>query len=449
MRRRDALASLSALGLAAMSDPLGAASKAPRAPFAQDLEAELGGIARDPDAVLASLAVIVVRGGRVVFDAHFGRRFIDPADRKRDLPANAQTLYRIASISKLVVTLGVLRLVEAGRLDLDADAGKYLGYALRNPHFPEAPVTLRQMLCHTSSLRDDGGYFFDESVDLREVLVPGGARHGKGAMWSSRARPGEYFQYTNFSWGVIGTVMEKATGERFDRLMKRVVLDPLGLQGGFNPAELAPERLRNLATLYRTRSNADDDAPWFPGGPWIPQVDDYSNAAPVPRAGPSYVPGRNGTLYGPQGNLRASAADLGRVMRMLMGGGELEGRRFLKAATVDEMLSAQWRYTGPQSGLADYGSAHARFNEWGLGNQHFLDRPGDRFVERGGFAAHGHLGDAWGLIGTFAFNRERRDGFAYLCGGTAFKPQTRPGIYSSFFRFEERIMTAIFDRAFR
>lgn len=446
MRRRDALRQLSALGLLAMSDALPAAPR--RAAFAPDLDAELAGIVRDPDGRLASLAAIVVRGGRVVYEGYFGRRFIDPVDRARDRPVDARTLFRVASISKLVTTLGVLRLVEAGRLDIDADAGSYLGYALRNPHFPDAPVTLRMMLCHTSSLRDNGGYFWDESVDLRDVLLPGGSRYGEGGMWSPQARPGDFFEYTNLSWGVIGTVMERVTGERFDLLMKRLVLDPLGLHGGFSPADLPRAQLAHVATLYRTRSNADDDAPWFPNGPWIPQVDDYSTAEPVPRSGPSYVPGRNGTLYGPQGGLRASAPELGRVMRMLMNGGELDGQRFLKRSTVDEMLRTQWRYAGPQNGVAAYGPLPSRFNAWGLGNQHFLDVPGgDRFVERGGFTAVGHLGDAWGLIGTFAFNRERRDGFAYLCGGTSFKPHTKPGVYSSYFRFEERIMTALFDRA--
>jgi CubicO group peptidase (beta-lactamase class C family) len=447
MRRRDALR-LSALGLLAMSDPLAAAPRRPA--FATDLDAELAGIVRDPDATLASLAAIVVRGGRVAYEGYFGRRFIDPVDRARDRPVDAGTLFRIASISKLVTTLGVLRLVEAGRLDLDADAGSYLGYPLRNPRFPDAPVTLRMMLCHTSSLRDHAGYFWDQGVDLRDVLLPGGSRYGDGGAWSPQAKPGDYFEYTNLSWGVIGTVMERVTGERFDRLMKRLVLDPLGLHGGFSPADLPRAQLANVATLYRTRSNADDDAPWFPGGPWIPQVDDYSTTEPVPRAGPAYVPGRNGTLFGPQGNLRASAAELARVMRMLMAGGELDGRRFLQRSTVDEMLRTQWRYAGPASGLAAYGPLPQRFNAWGLGNQHFLDVPGgDRFVERGGFTAAGHLGDAWGLIGTFAFNRERGDGFAYLCGGTTFKPHTRPGVYSSYFRFEERIMTALFDRALK
>jgi CubicO group peptidase (beta-lactamase class C family) len=170
----------------------------------------------------------------------------------------------------------------------------------------------------------------------------------------------------------------------------------------------------------------------------------------VPRAGPGYVPGSNGTLFGPQGNLRATAGDLGRVMRMLMGGGELDGKRFLEAKRVDEMLSVQWRYVDATSGQANYGSASGRFNAWGLGCQHFMDHPGgDRLVDGGGFTAVGHLGDAWGLIGTFAFNRETKDGLLFLCGGTGFDPRTRPGIYSSFFRFEERILTALYQRALR
>ena len=81
------------------------------------------------------------------------RRHIDP-----DAPADRDTLYRIASISKLVTTLGVMRLVEEGRLALDTDVGEYLGWRLRNPHFPETPITVRMLLTHTSSLRDDGGY---------------------------------------------------------------------------------------------------------------------------------------------------------------------------------------------------------------------------------------------------------------------------------------------------
>ena len=406
------------------------------------IDAELRSVVDDPEGPLASLQVLAIRSGVVAYEGAFGRRHIKDDDAG-DLPATRESLYRIASISKLVVTLGILRLVEAGRFDLDADVGKYLGYALRNPHFPDAPITLRMMASHTSSLRDDGGYYFDESVDLREVLLPGGKHYGEGLMWG-KTRPGEYFRYTNFTWGIIGTAIEKVTGERFDLYMDRAVLRPLGMAGSFDAAAIPAPR---VATLYRKRKPDDDDGPWDPKGPWIAQVDDYHGTPPVPRTTAAYVPGRNGTRYGPQGGLRASAAGLGRVMRMLMERGELDGQRFLKPATVDAMFARQWTYKGPPTGVNHEDLPSPRMLAWGVGNQHFTDvggaGEGDRLVEGGGFTGVGHLGDAWGLRGAFIFNRESRDGFVFLAGGPGFDPMTRRGKYSSFFRYEERVMTAL------
>lgn len=388
-------------------------------PFTAVLDRELGAVEN-----VKALSALAIRDGNVVYE--------------RD----SRTLYRIASISKLVTTIGVLRLAEAGTLSLDADIGTYLGYRVRNPRHPEVPVTLRMLLAHTSSLRDDAGYSWDASVDIKDVL------QSQPAAWGP-TKPGEYFSYANLPWGVAGTVMEKVTGERFDRLMKRLVIDPMGLAGGYNAAELSPRALANLATLYR-KATAGDVQVWDPQGPWVAQVDDYSQRPPGPRAGPDYVPGRNGTLFAPQGGLRASVADLGRVMRMLMEGGALDGRRILRRETVDMMLTPQWT-RGRGAGDADYGNNKGRFNAWALGNQVFMDvsRPGsgDRLVQAGGFRGNGHLGDAYGLYGTLVFDRGAKNGFVYLVGGTGFDPETQPGAYSAFARFEERIMTALHRRA--
>jgi CubicO group peptidase (beta-lactamase class C family) len=437
MRRRDALLALPALGALAAC-----AGLRPPAMNAQALDAQLRAIVEDPEAPLASLQVLAIRSGQVAYEAAFGRRHVADKDAP-DLPATRDSLYRVASISKLVVTLGVLKLVEAGKLDLDADAGSYLGYSLRNPHFPDVPITLRTMAAHTSSIVDDGGYFFDEAIDLREVLVPGGRHHGSGAMYA-KSRPGGFFRYTNFTWGIIGTIVEKVTGERFDLYMDRAVLRPLGMGGSFDAAAVPVER---VATLYRKRKPDDDNGPWDPKGPWLAQVDDYHGTPAVPRTGPGYVPGRNGTRYGPQGGLRASASDLGRVMRMLMGGGELEGHRFLQPATVEAMFARHWTYEGPPTGTPHEDLPSPKFLAWGLGNQQFLDvggpGQGDRLRAGGGFTGVGHLGDAWGLRGAFVFNRASRDGLVFLSGGPGFDPATRPGVYSSFYRFEERIMTAL------
>ena len=436
MRMRIALAAVLAAGCA--HSPMGGDEA-----FAPVLDRELGAIVSDAGCPLASLSVLAIRDGRVVYERAFGRRFIDTSGGGGDRPATPSTLYRIASISKLVTTLAVMKLVEEGRMALDTDVGEYLGYRVCNPGFPDTPVTMRMLLTHTSSLRDEGGYFWFEGT-LRERL-------GTPAMWSRDHAPGTYFRYANLPWGVAGTVMEKVTGERFDRLMKRLVLDPLGLRGGYNPADFDAAALGDLATLYR-KATAGDVQVWNSSGPWVVQTDDYSTSPPKSRARDDYAIGSNGTLFGPQGGLRASAADLGRVMRMLMDGGEIDGRRVLKKETVELMLSRQWQ-RGDANGEADYGSHRGRFNAWGLGNQQFLDVSGpdygDRLVEDAPFPAAGHLGDAYGLMGTFAFDRASRSGFVFLAGGTACDPETQRGKYSAAARFEERIATALHRHAIR
>ena len=420
------------------------------------LNAELTAVLNDPERPLASLSVLAIKHGEVIYQHQFGNRYIDGPNSSVNVPANVDTIYRIASISKLVTTIGVMRLVESGTLSLDADVNQYLGWSLRNPHFPTAPITLRQLLTHTSSLRDDGGYYWEYTTALKDVLMPGGRLYGKGAMWAKNAAPGKYFQYANLPWGVIGTVMERATGERFDRLMQRLVLTPLNLRGGFHPADFSAADLANTATLYRKRTEIDGREVWDPSpvtGPWIAQVDDYRTDAPVPRSKPDYVIGSNGTAFGPQGACRLSAAGLAKLMRLLMRSGEVDGVRLLQPETVAMMLSRQWRFdnANPNGGTSEFGNAHELFNEWGLGNQHFLDvsgpQRGDRLVDGGGFTGVGHLGDAWGLTAAFVFDPKTNDGVIFLVGGIGANPENARGNYSAFYRYEERILSALIKRA--
>ena len=122
-------------------------------PFAQaadaKLDAELRAVVEDAQFPLASLSVLVMREGRVTHEAQFGQRHFSP-----DLPVDADTLFRVASISKLVTGLGVMRLVEQGLLNLDADVGDVLGKPVRNPAFPHEPIRVRSLMSHQSSLRD-------------------------------------------------------------------------------------------------------------------------------------------------------------------------------------------------------------------------------------------------------------------------------------------------------
>jgi CubicO group peptidase (beta-lactamase class C family) len=409
------------------------------------LDRELAAIAADPACELASLSVLAIRNGRIAYEGQFGRRFIGGASGLPDKPVDAHTLFRIASISKMMTTLGLMRLVEAGKVDLDADVSGYLGFSLRNPHFPDQTILLRHLLTHTSSLRDEAGYSWGVDTALKDVLVPGARLYGEGRMWAANAGPGAYFTYCNLGWGVIGTIMEKVTGERFDRLMRRLLAEPLGLHAGYNPSELPAADIANIATLYRKRTV--DTEVWDANGPWIAQVDDYSRNPPSPPPGiERYVIGANATPFSPTGGLRISAHDMGTVMRMLMNGGMHEGKRILRQATLDRMFSRQWTYDG-KGGNGD--SLDGLFNCWGLGNEQFPDDPATRtrLVEGGGFAAAGHLGDAYGLMSVFAADLKNRNGMIALVGGTSTDPQAYKGTYSSLARFEEQILTAMHRRA--
>ena len=441
------------LGVAAVAMTSSAYAAPPTMPV---LDQELAAIAADPAHPLASLSVLAVRAGRVVYHREFGFRSIDNDVPARSRPADHRTLYRIASLSKLVTTLGVMRLRGSGLLDLDCDVSDYLGWRLRNPHFPEDPITLRMLLSHTSSLRDDAGYYWEAAlgVHLQDVLVPGGTRYGTGAMWAANAKPGAYFQYANLPWGVVGTIIERVTGERFDRAMQRLVLEPLGLHGGFHPVDFSAVDLANIATLYRKRIEKDGREIWNPSGPWVPQVDDYRSERPVPRAVPDYEIGTNGTLFGPQGNCRLSAAGLAIIMQMLMRDGVHAGKPFLKPSFVALMRTPQWRHDGTgANGNNTFGSHRELMNAWGQGMQLFLDRggpgTGDRLVEGGGFAGVGHLGDAWGLTSALVFDPRTRNGMIFLTGGPGFDPETHPGTYGSMYRHEERILTALHRHALR
>jgi CubicO group peptidase (beta-lactamase class C family) len=276
-------------------------------------------------------------------------------------------------------------------------------------------------------------------------------------MWSKVAKPGAFFAYANFPWGVIGTVMERVSQERFDRLMMRLVLNPLDIKGGFNPAEMSATDLANVATLYRKRSVIEKKEVWNSAGPWVVQVDDYVGKPAVARATADYVIGSNGTLFGPQGNCRLSATGLSQVMLMLMNRGVHDGKVFLKPKTVDEMLKTQWRARPDgKNGQTSFGGGKDLFNAWGLGVQHFLDVSladagkgggGDRLVAAGGYTATGHLGDAWGLTSAMVFNAEKKSGMIFLHGGPGFNPDTNPGKYSAMYRHEEQILDALYTDA--
>jgi CubicO group peptidase (beta-lactamase class C family) len=406
-----------------------------------------GEVAGSPQ--LAGLQVLVLQGGQVVYEyaGGFARLTADGP-----LPMSLEHRMRVASISKLVVAIGLLRLVESGQVDLDADVSDYLGFSLRNPNFPDIAITPRMLLSHTSSIRDGSYYWLAAGERFADFFTPGRPHYEDGAHFAAAAeqRPGAWFSYANLNFGVVAAIIERVSGQRFDGYMRREVLRPLGLRASFNVCDLSATRPDEIATLYRKRDAAEN---WQPGGDWVAQLDDAVFAChygrdPIRRGAapgtilPGYVPGENPTLFSPQGGLRASVRDLSVIARMLLAGGLWDGFRILDEETVRAMRTPHWRYDAERvNGDTGEGPNTAPqrplFTGWGLSMQ--LIDPNDWGLGEAPRPLAGHLGDAYGLIGQFWLDFEHGDGLIALVTGAGDDPDRHPGA-TPLYRPSEEIM---------
>ena len=150
-------------------------------PLIARINNELDTLVGDPARPLSSLSVLAIRGGNVVYEGQFGQRSVE-----QNLPANSQTLYRIASVSKLVAAIGFMKLVETGDIDLDADVSNYLGFSLRNPNAPGDVITSRMLLSHTASVRDASDLIITKvGVTLATALATVDPTTGAAAFWAA------------------------------------------------------------------------------------------------------------------------------------------------------------------------------------------------------------------------------------------------------------------------
>ncbi len=343
------------------------------------------------------------------------------ADRARGRRLTIDDPVRIASITKLVVALGVMRLVEEGKLDLDRDVSDALGWSLRNPAFPDRPITLRLLLSHRSSLKDDIDYAIPLGTTLRAALADPRA-------FDPAHPPGAWFRYANLGFPVVAAVMERASGERFDRLMERLVLQPLGLDACFNWTTCSQDDLARAVVLYDGEGRAiRDDLGGRP--PACPVLAPEGVACDLA----SYELGSNGALFSPQGGLRISARDLAAVGRLLLNEGRHRGARFLSADSIREIVTAAWRFGGG-NGETDSGFYCA----YGLAVQSLpVAAPGCRDDLFGdGRAVSGHAGDAYGVRSGLWIDAGRGVGIAYFATGNGEDP---PRGRSAYRAIEERL----------
>lgn len=327
-------------------------------------EADIQALMQQHDMV--GLSVAVVRKGEIVYARSFGLK-----DVESQTPLTNNDIFRIASISKSFTVTSLMQLVEAGKLSLDEDVSKLVGFQVRNPKYPNKVITLRMMLSHTSSINDSQGYFTLDTIDP--------AKNPNWAACYNSYEPGTQYEYCNLGFNMAGTILEKLSGERFDQYVKRHILNPMGLYGGYQVDSLDASR---FVTLYAYNPDSSTFSP-SPSA-YAPRREEISN----------YQMGYSTPIFSPTGGMKMSASDLARYMSMHMNKGEYKGTRIISKKSARQM----------QKKIADNGYGLALKTERNL-------IPGKALV--------GHTGNAYGLYSAMFFQPKEQFGIVVITNGTS------------------------------
>jgi CubicO group peptidase (beta-lactamase class C family) len=311
-------------------------------------------------------AVCLVKDSTMIWSKSYGL-----ADIKNNIPLSIDAIMNIGSISKTFTATAAMQLWEKGLIDLEADINKYLDFKIRNPNYPDKPITISQILTHTSSIQDGKAYHHsyscgDPTISLNEWIVnnltPEGKYYFDGSNFGDWS-PGTKDEYSNVAFGLLGLIIEKVTRQPFNEYCKENIFEPLNMNNtGWLLSEIdTSKHIRPYAYVFEENRN-----------------DIVENKRLYPNESEfvvgSYV---ENCLYSfpnyPDGLVRTTVKELSRYLIAIINGGEYNGSRILKSETLNKMLSLQiegnnsqglcwhtfeidstWGHTGGDPGIATY-----------------------------------------------------------------------------------------------
>jgi CubicO group peptidase (beta-lactamase class C family) len=332
---------------------------------AQVEKAEAGIRAIMEAAPVAGLSVAVVRKNRITYSRSFGLK-----DIGENKPLTDDCLFRIASISKSFSATSVMQLVESGKMSLDDDISGLVGFKVRNPRYPDKVITVRMVLSHRSSINDSQGYFNLDAINPE--------RSPDWAKCYNAYEPGTGYMYCNLNYNMMGAVIEKISGERFDLYVKRHILDPLGIYGGYCVDSLDRSR---FATIYEYKV----DSARFSRSPgaYAPRSEEIAN----------YVMGYSTPVFSPTGGMKISARGLAQYMIMHAKLGRQNGKRIISRKSALQMQAILSEKEG-------YGLALLTT---------------DKLIP--GKTMTGHTGSAYGLYSAMFFQPKEKFGIVVISNG--------------------------------
>ena len=388
----------------------------PQSQLSTELDKKIVNKLKEYNIVGSQLAVI--KDNKLVFSKGYGY-----SDLSTEKPMTSKTVLRVASISKMVTGVAIMQLYENGKLNLNDDISKYLGYLVENPKYPKTPITIKSLLSHTSSIIDSGSYdkiletnnidgmkFIKlANVPLKEMLMVNGKYYSEKNF--GNYKPGSDFKYSNFGYGILGSIVENVSGERFPEYCVKHIFAPLNMDASFDPGDI--KQYKEIGTLYRPVKNTTPSV-------YKAQQDNYNSKKPSHTK--NNQPLGNALPYSPAGSVRTNVDDLTHFISMLMNNGEYNNKEILNPSTVKLMLTSHWTGNAYGGLLKSYGYSIHQTEDLVSGVKFF-----------------GHPAEAYGLIGDAYFIPDKKFAIIELFTGGKY------GEADPYFSIENKIAQLLFN----
>jgi len=333
------------------------------------------------DAGIPGLQAVVVKRDKVVWSNSYGDAVLDAPGPRRAM--NEHDLILTASTTKLCVTIAALQQLEKGKLALDDDINRSLPFLVRNPNWPDVPITWRMLLTHTSSIDHttdaliralcywgkDHPLAFDDYVKAR--FLPVGKYHAYELFRSGK--PGSERIYSNDGFSLLAFALEQVTHESFDAYVRREIWTPLKMnETSYSLAGLSPD---HLAVGYGAERKADGTFSFVPAKVFWGHESASGSITDHQNSYPDYPVGRTYT----------NAREFARLILMFLNGGTVDGARILSPSSVDMIFTP---------------SGYRNLDGWkqGIGVNGLLDLRGRQ--------VWGHDGQGEGSVSALYVNRE-------------------------------------------
>lgn len=251
---------------------------------------------------IPGLAVGVTKGREILYSKGFG---VMNADTRK--PVTDQTIFHMASITKLFVATAAMQLIEQKKIEFHGKVIDYIPYfQIKDDRYKE--ITVLQLLSHTSGMPDCLDYGWDKPEYDEGALE----RYVRGLKnLSLTSRPGEKFSYSNIAYEVLGHMIAKVSGESFEDYIQNHILNPLGMQDS------------TLATYERK-----------PGSLASPHVKNQKKKVVVSKIFPYH------RAHAPSSTLTSNIVDISRWAMANLNKGEYNGTSILQASSYDVLWNA-------------------------------------------------------------------------------------------------------------